>query len=323
MAQTQTVDAGQQANVDLGLSQFYGSAADAPATQLAYLVDQCTPCVLRPFAFFVSWQGVLTLAYRGFPEPLVALKAGLADYYGGLPEENPGSRWPKTSLGALKDGRRLTPEQLKKLNAVCWECSGVFQTPGAPRQQAVLVDRLSSVIYECRSLERQISKHVMRINGPRGMSRSGSGAASSGGGGLGAGGGNGGGGGGGSRGGGASSSGGGCSVWVDPSEPSPQERARVDTILGEADHPDYWFHASKDGNRESHYRGTALGATLVHELACFSPAGQRGVTSDRNYSTALPDIIRRFRLRVEEAMPGAYAWFEEASLHVTIRALIP
>lgn len=37
----------------------------------------------------------------------------------GLPRENPGSRWPKTSLGALKDGARLTPEQLQTLNAIC------------------------------------------------------------------------------------------------------------------------------------------------------------------------------------------------------------
>jgi hypothetical protein len=62
-------------------------------------------------------------------------QADLPNYYGGLPPENPGSRWPKTSLGALRDGRRLTPEQFKVLMKICFECSGAFQAPGAPKQQ--------------------------------------------------------------------------------------------------------------------------------------------------------------------------------------------
>lgn len=50
----------------------------------------------------------------------IALQADLSDYYGGLPQEMPGSLWPKTSLAALKEGTRLTPEQLKALIAICW-----------------------------------------------------------------------------------------------------------------------------------------------------------------------------------------------------------
>jgi hypothetical protein len=88
-------------------------------THLEYLVRNTSACVLRPFSFFVSWQGVITLAYKGFPPALVNLKKDLTDYFQHLPKENPGSRWPKTSLGALKDGQRLTPEQLEQLNAVC------------------------------------------------------------------------------------------------------------------------------------------------------------------------------------------------------------
>lgn len=88
-------------------------------SHLEYLVQNTRSCVLRPFSFFVSWQGVLTLAYRGFPPALVCLKQQIGDYYSSLPKENPGSKWPKTSLGALKEGRRLTPEQLKTLNATC------------------------------------------------------------------------------------------------------------------------------------------------------------------------------------------------------------
>lgn len=37
----------------------------------------------------------------------------------GLPAEYSGSKWPKTSLGALHDKARLTPQQLEVLNAIC------------------------------------------------------------------------------------------------------------------------------------------------------------------------------------------------------------
>lgn len=55
----------------------------------------------------------------GFPRALLDLKDALADTCKGLPPENPGSKWPKTTLGALRDGTRLTPEQLQQLNAIC------------------------------------------------------------------------------------------------------------------------------------------------------------------------------------------------------------
>ena len=42
---------------------------------------------------------------------------------------------------------------------------------------------------------------------------------------------------------------------VDSSEPTPEEVGRVEKVLSEADDDDYWFAASKDGNRISHYRG--------------------------------------------------------------------
>ena len=42
---------------------------------------------------------------------------------------------------------------------------------------------------------------------------------------------------------------------VDSSEPEPEEVGRVEKILAEADEAEYWFAASKDGNRVSHYRG--------------------------------------------------------------------
>ena len=59
-------------------------------------------CVLRPQTYFVAWNGVLTLVYEGFPPVLAGIKARLNEE-DGLPPENFGSRWPKTTLAALHD----------------------------------------------------------------------------------------------------------------------------------------------------------------------------------------------------------------------------
>lgn len=55
----------------------------------------------------------------GFPPALQQLKSCISQEFPGLPKENPGSLWPKTSLGAMKDDRRLTPDQLQGLNEIC------------------------------------------------------------------------------------------------------------------------------------------------------------------------------------------------------------
>ncbi len=45
---------------------------------------------------------------------------------------------------------------------------------------------------------------------------------------------------------------------VDEAEPGAEEAERVQRILRESAAPDYWFAASRDGNREAHYRGAHL-----------------------------------------------------------------
>ena len=52
---------------------------------------------------------------------------------------------------------------------------------------------------------------------------------------------------------------------VDSSEPEPEELGRVEKILAEADEEEYWFAASKDGNRVSHYRGLHNYTDLLRE----------------------------------------------------------
>lgn len=92
-----TTTAAQQTTAAATVNLPSLSTLTAGETQLEYLCRNTKACVLRPYCFFVSWQGVLTLAYRGFPQSLVDLKQQVTDFYGGLPRESPGSKWPKTS----------------------------------------------------------------------------------------------------------------------------------------------------------------------------------------------------------------------------------
>lgn len=258
-------------------------------TRLQYLSRHASPCVLSPKAFFVSWQGVVTLAYSGFPPQLAALKAQLSDAHGdALPKESPGSRWPKTSLGAVRDGKRLTPEQLVALLRVCREESAAaFEEAGGP--SSIEVRDLSVLTYECRSLERVMGRERLRLLGGGGGANAADANAAP----------------------------------VDASPPSADEAARVASVLAEADDPDYWFHASRDGGREGHYRGPAPGVTLVHELGLGGGGGEEGGAPAASSSRArLLAAVRRFRERVDAELPGLYAWFDEASLHVTVRAII-
>lgn len=62
--------------------------------------------------------------------------------------------------------------------------------------------------------------------------------------------------------------------------------------------------------------GVALGCTLVADLFTSISESGEGTTSK------LLQIIRAFRHQVDSALPDMYAWFDETSLHVTIRALM-
>lgn len=177
-------------------------------TSLDTIISHCAPCQLTPAYLFISWQGVLTLAYRGLPAPLEALKHDLHEAYPALPAENPGARWPKTTLGCLRDTARLTSVQFGQLKALCQDV----------QRQLIAVDTVGVqsvdlVVYECRSLERTLSTQTMQLAGT--STQSGVRA---------------------------------------------EAVAAVDRVIREWDEDDYWFHASKDGNREAHYRGVRWSA---------------------------------------------------------------
>ena len=212
-------------------------------------------------AHALSPQGVLTLAFSGFPPALDSergLKAALAALHGdALPAENPGSRWPKSSLGCLVDGRRLTPAELEALRAICTAHQLALQT--AP---ALDVRELRLVLFACRSLERQLACQRLPLAPP-----------------------------------------------LDATPPAAAAAAAASATLAEFE-PDklrtYWADVARDGSREQHYRDPARGATLVAPLPPAAYAAQ----------------LTAFRAAVDAALPGAYAWFSDDSLHVTVRALL-
>jgi len=97
-----------------------------PATSVLHeALQDARPFVLRPRAFFASWSGVITLAFSGWPPQAVAVKAKLDKRLGtALRPENFGSRWPKITLGALREGREpLNFEELKVLTDICKDVS--------------------------------------------------------------------------------------------------------------------------------------------------------------------------------------------------------
>jgi hypothetical protein len=66
--------AGAGADAGAGSPLSPRAAGDAPT--LESLIRATPRCHLTPFSFFVSWQGVLTLAYRCVVEPVLMKEGG-------------------------------------------------------------------------------------------------------------------------------------------------------------------------------------------------------------------------------------------------------
>ena len=208
--------------------------------------------------------------HSGFPPALESLKAAINDAHPSLPRENPGARWPKTTLACLKDGARLTPDQLAALTALCKAESAAFHYEGD--RASLAVTHATVAVFGCRSLERLVSARDVAFANE-----------------------------------------------TDASPPTADAVARVDAIVAEPDAPDYWYAASRDGHREGHYRGDAVGATLVvrHRMRDAAHAADQAIGLAH-----LQRIIDDFRARVDAIVPGMYVWFEPGSRHVTLRGLV-
>lgn len=133
----------------------------APPAFAACTQHSPAPLPILPHCQYADHRSKLLHVCRGFTQPLINLKQRITAAHSSLPPENPGkwswpflqtlrnrgltrrrvhadamhhmgtrsvrdsfpagSKWPKTSLGSLRDGRRLTPDELALLCAICTE----------------------------------------------------------------------------------------------------------------------------------------------------------------------------------------------------------
>lgn len=266
------------------------SSFDGPRARvslpLIQQLEQTPTSYMEPYAFFVSWRGVLTLAFSGWSPAVKDLKDRISRAHPTLPKESPGSQWPKTSIGCLRDGVTLTKDQFSALASLCkLHSSRQFGLSDCPQ---IALDSAAIAIYENRCLERLVSLQTVQFSAAR-----------------------------------------------DGHGPSLEEKHRIQSILLEADEPGYYDEVAKEGNRAPHYVDPALGVTLMHPL--IAPIGPGSVRS--HYPTAraglrergiqdlsdrrrLLEMIHAFQQAVDAALPNTYRWFSDASLHVTLRAII-
>jgi hypothetical protein len=69
--------------------------------------------------------------------------------------------------------------------------------------------------------------------------------------------------------------------------------------------------------------GGGTGSGGGDSTAAAAAAGTAAAgSSTAAWSTALPGAITKFRAAVQAEFPELYAWFDDASLHITVRAII-
>lgn len=110
------------------------------------------PCTkIFPREFFIAWSGVPVLAYKGFSNTIVNIKSEIEKTIHNLEEEKPGSKWPKTSLGALAENRILKMQDFKTLYMICEKVNRKI-----PLNDCIPIEKLQIVVSLCRSLERRL-----------------------------------------------------------------------------------------------------------------------------------------------------------------------
>lgn len=116
--------------------------------------------VLRAEEFSVAWNANPVLAFSGFPTTILELKSEIERRFNTirvdeqqytLAEENMGGKWPKVTLGALRDDRELSLNDAVGLRNICDKF--MLELRSCP---PIVVERLHLVVFECRSLERRI-----------------------------------------------------------------------------------------------------------------------------------------------------------------------
>jgi hypothetical protein len=128
---------------------------------LTSIIENQPATIVKPREFFIAWSGVPTLAYNGFSPTLLAIKREIEARVPGIKKENPGSVWPKTTLGALRDDKKLSWEEAVVLRRICDEFNREIERDNVTFK----IEGLTVVLFSCRSLERRLSSTVIRLSG--------------------------------------------------------------------------------------------------------------------------------------------------------------
>ncbi|MBX2840291.1 MAG: hypothetical protein KTR26_00865 [Flammeovirgaceae bacterium] len=119
---------------------------------LEEIIRKAAPAQIFPKEFLIAWCGVPVLVYKGFPESILNIKSEIDKNIQGLTLENPGSKWPKTTLGCLKGGETLNNKEIANLKDICEVINSRIDTA-----KAFTIRELSVVLIQDRTAEKRLS----------------------------------------------------------------------------------------------------------------------------------------------------------------------
>jgi hypothetical protein len=133
---------------------------------LDYISVNFSPSSVKLKEFYVAHNSVIVLAYEAFSESMLGLQSWLDNHSElRLKSPNPGSLWPKTTLGAMINDNPLSKPELIKLKEICVQYSDKLQSLNNGAGQTMDVETLYYVKFACRSLEKVISEVPIPLNG--------------------------------------------------------------------------------------------------------------------------------------------------------------
>ena len=244
-------------------------------------------CHLGPHptcCLFISWNGCIVLVYDGFPPPLVQAKIRIANNINAallLKEANFGSKWPKTTLGAVNHGvDELSSKQFERLRDMCNRYSKqIIDEPASSddistSNNRIKVATLSIVEYQHRGLERLHGRIDIPLDDYSTIHSHGD-----------------------------------VEKDIRNSNPSEEEQSRVNKVISEWDDVQtYLPKVNAPGSCFGSYRQDSRGCTCVAFIDSALPVRLRASLSE-------------FRDALDKEFPGRYGWLDETSLHCTLRSL--
>jgi len=129
--------------------------------QLYDLLSNENKTILKPKEFFIADCGVPVLFFQGFSNSLITIMQKVQTKVPGLKRINPVEKWPKVTLGTLRDDRTLSLNDAKALLEVC-------ENLKIPEESVeIKVNKLVVVLFGCRSLELRLHSGKIELRDPR------------------------------------------------------------------------------------------------------------------------------------------------------------